>query len=156
MSGRRLALSVLSMLLLGCSTAGPATPAPGGDDEAAIRRLEEEERLGVLRRDLSVLQRVWSERLVVNTPSNQISSDREVVLDLMRRGLIDYARFERRIERLRIDGDIAFVMGGETIEAIGNSPQAGQTVQRRFTHVWKKEAGTWRLVARHANIMARP
>jgi ketosteroid isomerase-like protein len=99
---------------------------------------------------------VWSERLVVNAPSNQISSDREVVLNLMRQGLIHYARFERRIERLRIDGDIALVMGGETIEAIGNSPQAGQTVQRRFTHVWKKEAGGWRLVARHANIVPPP
>src|SRR6185295_4933996 len=105
---------------------------------------------------VAALQRVWSEGLVVNTPSNQISPDREVVLNLVRQGLIDYARFERRIERLRIDGDIAIVMGGETIEAIGSSPQAGQTVQRRFTHVWKKEAGTWRLVARHANLIARP
>jgi ketosteroid isomerase-like protein len=71
----------------------------------------------------------------------------------MRKGLIHYSSFERRIERLRIDGDIALVTGGETIQPIGDAPQAGQTVQRRFTHVWKKEAGAWRLVARHANII---
>jgi hypothetical protein len=46
-------------------------------------------------------------------------------------------------------------MGGETIQPIGNAPQAGQTVQRRFTHVWKNEEGVWRLVARHANIIPK-
>jgi ketosteroid isomerase-like protein len=29
-------------------------------------------------------------------------------------------------------------------------------LQRRFTHVWRKTSGTWRLVARHANDIARP
>ena len=97
---------------------------------------------------------VWSEQLVVNAPSNRISADRDTVLNLMRQGLIHYSSFERRIERLRVDGDIAIVMGAETIMPVGNSPQAGQTVQRRFTHVWKKEAGAWRLVVRHANVIA--
>jgi hypothetical protein len=30
---------------------------------------------------------------------------------------------------------------------------AGQTVERRFTNIWKNEAGTWRLFARHANVI---
>jgi ketosteroid isomerase-like protein len=112
--------------------------------------------MGVLNRDTEALLRLWSEQLIVNAPSNQISSDRSVVLNLMRQGLIHYALFERRIERLRIDDGIAIVMGGETIQPTGHAPQAGQTVQRRYTHIWKKESGTWRLVARHANIIPRP
>jgi len=125
-------------------------------DEATVRLLEERERVGVLDRDTAALAQLWSKRLLVNAPSNQISSDRGVVLYLMRQGLIHYASFERRIERLRIDGDIAIVMRGETVQPIGNAPRAGQTVQRRFTHLWKKEAGTWRPVARHANIIPTP
>ena len=30
------------------------------------------------------------------------------------------------------------------------------TVHRRFTNVWKKEGDTWRLWARHANIIPTP
>jgi ketosteroid isomerase-like protein len=152
MKDAALALSLV-LSLLGCTTAKLADQAQDTTDEATVRLLEEQERVGVLNRDTAVLQRVWSEQLIVNAPSNQISSDREVVLNLVRQGLIHYSSFERRIERLRIDGDIALVMGGETIQPIGNAPQTGQVVQRRFTHVWKKEGNTWRLVARHANTI---
>ena len=145
----------LVLALLGCSTAIPADQARDASDEATIRLLEEQERAGVLARDTAALERVWSEQLIVNAPSNQVSSDRGVVLNLMRQGLIHYSLFERRIEWLRVDGDLAIVMGAETIQPIGSAPQAGQTVQRRFTHVWKKEAGVWRLVARHANIIPK-
>lgn len=149
---RVLALPLL-LSLLGCITPRPANQPQGTSDEATIRLLEEQERVGVLNRDTAALRRVWSEQLIVNSPSNQVSSDRSVVLNLVGQGLIHYAVFDRRIERLRIDGDVAFVMGAETIQPTGNAPQAGQTVQRRFTHVWKKDAGVWRLVARHANII---
>ena len=144
---------LLALAVLGCSTFPPANPLQAASDETAIRLLEEQERLGVLNRDVAVLEQVLSEHLIVNAPSNQVSSDRKVVLNLVRQGKIHYSLFERRIERLRIDGDIAFVMGGETVQPIGNASQASQ---RRFTHVWKKEAGAWRLVARHANIIPGP
>lgn len=147
---------LLVLALLGCTTVPPANPLQATSDETTIRLLEEQERLGVLNRDIAALQQVWSEQLIVNAPSNQVSSDRKVVLNLVRQGLIDYSLFERRIERLHIDGDIAFVMGGETVQPISNAPNAGPTSQRRFTHVWKREAGVWRLVARHANIIPRP
>lgn len=155
MKGTALTL-LLASLFLGCTSARLANQPQDTTDEASIRLLEERERVGVLNRDTAALMQVWSEQLLVNTPSNQVSIDRGVVLNLMRQGLINYSLFERRIERLRIDGDIAIVMGGETIQPIGNTPQAGQTLLRRFTHVWKNEAGVWRLVARHANIIPRP
>jgi ketosteroid isomerase-like protein len=43
-------------------------------------------------------------------------------------------------------------MGAETVRPIGEAPLAGQTVERRLTNIWKKEAGTWRMIARHANV----
>jgi len=144
---------LLAMAVLGCTTVPQANLPQATSDETAIRRLEEQERLGVLNRDIAVLEQMWSEQLIVNAPSNQVSSDRKIVLNLVRQGKIHYSLFDRRIEQLRIDGDIAIVMGGETVQASGNTSQAGQTSQRRFTHVWKKEAGAWRLVARHANII---
>lgn len=125
------------------------------DPEAAfIRELEDQARNAVLQQDVGALERLWSEALIVNNPQNQVSSDRKVVMDLVRRGLIRYTRFERRIDAIRMDGDIALVMGAETVEPIGEAPRAGRTVERRFTHVWKKHDTLWRLIARHANVVA--
>lgn len=105
----------------------------------------------MLKQDFAALERIWSEHFMVNAPMNQVAPNRAVVLDIFRQGLAHYASFDRRIERLRLAGDLAFVMGSETVQPIGSAPLAGQTVERRFTHVWQKDGGAWRLVARHAN-----
>lgn len=66
-------------------------------------------------------------------------------------GLAHYASFERVIGNLRVEDDLAFVMGSERVRPIEKASLAAQTVERRFTHLWRKEGGAWRLVARHAN-----
>lgn len=156
MTPASLALS-LSLLLAGCAAAPPpADRSRPAADEAAIRAVEERERAAVLDRDVAALGQLWSEHLVVNTPANRISPDRSAVFDLLRRGAIHYSSFERSIERVRIDGDLAIVMGAETIRPAADAPRAGQTVQRRFTHVWRKEGEGWLLIARHSNVIAAP
>src|SRR5688572_14367668 len=141
------------LLLLACAIvpAYAQVDADSANDEAAIRALQEQLRLGVLNRDSEALGRLWSEDFMVNSPFNQVAPNAAVVLDLMRQGLIHYTSFEVRIEHIRIDDDIAIVMGGETVQPTGSAPLAGQTVQRRFTHVWRRDDGEWRLIARHAN-----
>lgn len=152
---RRLFLSLLHVLFglyAAAVTQGQEQPSP---DEAAVRALDDQERAAVLNQDLSALERLWSDRLIVNTPLNRVNGKLDA-LDLLRQGKIHYSTFERRIEFIRVDGDLAIIMGAETAQPIGKAPFAGQTVQRRFTHVWRKEAGTWRLIARHANIIPSP
>ena len=117
-----------------------------------IRSLEEQERLGVLNRDLAALERLWAEHLLVNNPANTVSPSRAAVLDRVRQGHIHYATFERTIEQMRQHGDVVIVMGGEQIQP-AEGPQAGQTLRRRFSHVWQQQAGAWRLIARHANVI---
>lgn len=122
-----------------------------GVDEETIRSLEEQERMGVLNQDLQALEQLWSEHFMVNSPFNKVAPNRGVVLDIFRQGLAHYTSFDRSIENIRIDGDMAIVMGAETVQPTGNAPRAGETIQRRFTHLWKQEGGKWRLVMRHAN-----
>lgn len=140
---------LLALPVWGCATARPSMSAAA--EEAVIRSLEEQERTAVLNRDSVALQRIWSPEFIVNSPFNQISPNRAVVLDLVRRGLIHYSAFERRIEQLRIIGNTAVVMGAETVQPAGAETRP---VQRRFTHVWQRDAASWRLVARHANNIA--
>jgi ketosteroid isomerase-like protein len=147
---RNLALAVL-LPLFGCMPTVPATTQSTPADDAAIRALEEQERLAVLNQDVAALERLWADEFMVNSPLNQIAPNRAIVVNIMRQGLIHYSSFNRTIEQLRTAGNVAIVMGAETVQPTGNAPMAGQTVQRRFTHIWQRNAGTWRLIARHAN-----
>lgn len=105
----------------------------------------------MLNQDFDALERIWSEQFIVNAPTNKVAPNRSVVLAAFRQGLAHYSSFERTIEHIVLQGDFAIVMGAETVKPIGNAPMAGQTVQRRFTNIWRREGGGWRLFARHAN-----
>jgi ketosteroid isomerase-like protein len=139
---------LLAMLVSACSNSTAPTTLVSVD---AIRSLEEQERAAVLAQDFAALERIWNKDFIVNTPGNVIAPNRAVVLDNFRQGRAQYTSFERRIEEVRIGGDIAIVMGGETVRPTGNAPRAGETVVRRFTHVWKWDGSGWTLIARHAN-----
>ena len=143
------------VLFLSCVTTYAGAQAPRRDSvaEATVRALDNQERLAALNQDYAALERLWSEHFIVNAPSNQIMPNRSAVLDWFRKGMTMRSTYERSIEHVRVDGDIAIVMGAETLTPIANAPHAGQTVRRRFTNIWKKEGDTWRLWARHANVI---
>jgi ketosteroid isomerase-like protein len=151
-----LAFRLLLALLACVSTQGPRElhGQTMSDDEETIRALEERVRLGVLHRDIEALEPLWSEAFMVNAPNNRVAPNRGVVLDLIRQGLIHYTSYETRIENLRIDDDLAIVMGAETVQPTGIAAMTGQTVERRYTHIWKKDDDRWLLVARHANVVS--
>src|SRR5262245_51781960 len=151
---RQVLISLVSLLLSSLALCAPAqSQQPLSADEKAVRSLEEQERLAVLNEDIAALERLWAEQFIVNNPQNEISADRNAVLDRVRRGLIRYSKFERRIEAIRFSGDIAIVMGSETVEPKSAAGGSTQAVQRRFTNIWKKTGTTWRAIARHANVI---
>lgn len=123
-------------------------------EEEAVRSLDEQERKAVLGEDVTALERLWSEQIIVNNPQNEISADRNAVLDRVKRGLIRYSAFERRIESIRFNQDIAIVMGSETVVPKGDPARANQPVHRRFTNIWRRSGTTWMMIARHANVIA--
>jgi ketosteroid isomerase-like protein len=133
------------------------TPLPAEEarvnEERQIRSLEREEVTAVLTQDVATLERLWSPQMIVNNPQNGITANRDAVIDRVRRGLIRYTSFERTVEAIRISGDVAIVMGAETVVPKGDAPRAGQTVHRRYTTVWAKDGSTWRAIARHANVI---
>ena len=121
-------------------------------DEEVVRSLDDQMRVAVLKQDQPALERLLSDRFTVNAPSNQVVIGRRAVLALIQRSPRE--SFERKIEYIRVEGDYGIIMGAETVQPVGEALLAGQTVQRRFTNIWKKEAGTWRMIARHANVIA--
>jgi ketosteroid isomerase-like protein len=144
------------LLIAGLAFAGPAwaqAAAPASPEDAAIRALEERVRLGMLARDTSALRELWAPTFAVNAPINRVTPSRAAVFDLLTQGLVHYSSYEATIEYLRVDGPIAVVMGAEVVRPTGKAFRAGETLQRRYTHIWRKDDGKWQLIARHANIV---
>lgn len=121
--------------------------------EQEIRRLDSAEIDAVLRKDVAALEKLWAEDFTVNNPRGEISNGRKEVFALIRNGVIDYSSFVREVEKMLIHGDTVILMGLETVKLVNKAPQAGQSVRRRFTNIWMKRNGEWRLTARHANVI---
>ena len=128
------------------------------ENENLVRSLDDQERVAALNRDVSALERLWSDQFVVNAPNNQVVVGRQQNLDtFVRGGVINFSSFERTIEFIRVDGNFGVLMGLETVVPRIDVPSAGlvagQVIRRRFTNIWKKEGDTWRLYWRHANVI---
>jgi ketosteroid isomerase-like protein len=120
-------------------------------DEATLRSLEDRSRRGVLARDYAALEQIWSERFVVNAPNNRVFTSRAAVLDLFRKSATDlYSSYEKTIECIAFDGDVAVVMGVETVTPL-DAPAV--SAQRQYTNVWKFTKGAWLLMARQSSYL---
>src|SRR5829696_1269538 len=118
--------------------------------EQEIRRLDVAHADAVLRGDLVALDKIWTEDFKVNNPFNEIDK-----ADRIRTGAVTYSSFIREPEAVLIHGETVIVMGRERVVPKGNSPGAGETINRRYTNIWMKRAGKWRLVARHASVICQ-
>lgn len=132
----------------GVSGASGAT----GAIEQEIRRLDAQEADAVLRGDFALLAELWADDFIVNNPFNAVGFARE---GRVRTGVTTYTAFQRAPEFVSLRGDVAIVMGRETVVPKAPSANAGATVHRRYTNIWMKTATGWKLSARHANVIAR-
>lgn len=147
---------VTAVILLATCLASSQSATQNDSLEQEIRKLDLANGEAVLRSDLTALEKLWAEDLTVNAPHNQLVKGRNAVLERVRAGLIKYSSIVQEIESVLIHGDTAIVMGLETVKPIGNAPGAGQTLRRRYTNIWMKKNGQWRLTARHASIICEP
>ena len=118
-------------------------------DENLVRRLDDMERIAILKGDTAQLARLMSTGIIVQNPENAIVGFRQI-MDRIKSGKINYSSFERVVEKVALINGIAVVMGIETTVAEGETKNAGKTVKRRFTNIWTKEKGNWKLTARQA------
>lgn len=122
-------------------------------EENLIRKLEDNERQAILKGDTSQLSSLMSRKIIVQNPENAIVGFQQI-LDRVKNGKINYSSFERKIDHISFVNNIAIVMGLETLIPQGDTQNAGKTVKRRFTNIWTKEAGDWKLTARQATVVS--
>lgn len=144
-------VSAIVLTLMGASAQAPASPAVT-NTESEIRKLEEQESAALLHGDVAALERLWGRGLIISAPSNTIRTGAEM-LELVKNDSPKYGSFERQIERVSVQGDVVITMGAESV--VPSSGEAGRTVRRRFTNVWARQNGQWRLIARQSTIVAK-
>ena len=120
-------------------------------DEMEIRRLDQLESTSILKADTTTLLKLWAKDFVVNNPYGEIVTVPQI-LGFIRSGQIDYSTVERVIERVTFTQNIAITMGHEVVTPQNLTDNAGKIVTRRYTHIWIKTKGQWRLTARQATI----
>ena len=121
--------------------------------EPEIKRLENLERESVLKGDsLALFDKLWSPNMVVNTPANVVGTV-EGTKALLRSGGLNYLSFERNIEKITFDNNVAIVMGEEKIRPQGTQMNAGKLVTRRFTNIWMYSNNSWSIIGRQATII---
>lgn len=122
--------------------------------EHNIRSLEQAEVKAVLEKDSAMLLKLWDKDYVVNSPDNVVVFPGKTVLDrpVLKRVKIS---FTRQVEHVIVKGDIVFSMGNETVTPFNDDKIAGPIIKRRYTNIWMKHDGLWKLVARHANVICQ-
>ncbi len=116
--------------------------------ETEVRKLDSLHAAAVLSGDLKEMDKYWTEDFMVTNPFNEI--DRA---DRIRNGVVTYASFQRICEAAQIHENTAILMGKEIVVPKDRSPDAGKTINRRYTNIWMKINNQWRLVARHASVI---
>lgn len=122
--------------------------------ENEIRALEQTEVKAVLEKDSATLLKLWDNNYVVNSPENVVVFPGKTTLD---RPVLKQSRtsFTREVEHVIVRGDVIFSMGNETVIRKSDDNASEQTIKRRYTNTWMKKNGTWKLVARHANVICQ-
>jgi len=139
-------------VLLVISVALTAQTGASAADEAAVRKLYEDERVAFEKRDMPVLERCFADEFVVTNPFNQFLNKQQVLQGL-KSGMIALKDFERKIDYVRVYGDTAVIAGSESGIWAGKMPMAGRPFHLRITGVARKVKGQWVEVARHASMV---
>jgi len=127
---------------------GDESDFPGQDE---IEVLEHREADAVRGGDVPTLQTLWADDLIINT-SNLIAG-KEILLEMIKNGLIKLRSHERRPVRITALGDLVVTTGNEVSQVIGETAEFKVFVS--YMNVWTRRDGNWQLLARHIGVIER-
>ena len=115
-----------------------------------IRKLDEERIQAQIHADAVALDRIYADDFIGIGPSGTVRTKKQV--------LADFTSHDLKFQSITTD-DVRIRFYGNTVVETGRSTMVGQdkgkVVPRdnRFTRVWVRRQGRWRLVANHYSIL---
>jgi ketosteroid isomerase-like protein len=141
-----IAAAVLTVASMGVAQKQSATDSQQTSVEEVIKKLDDERIQAQVHADATVLDRIYAADFIGVGPSGRVRTKPQVISDFTS-GDLKFQSITTGDVQVRVYGNTAVETGSSTM--IGQDK--GQTVPRdtRFTRVWVKEQGGWRLVANH-------
>ncbi|HEY6843745.1 MAG TPA: nuclear transport factor 2 family protein [Thermoanaerobaculia bacterium] len=145
-------LTIGTLLLLGAVSAHAQRPRQI-DVVEEIRKVDRERIQAQVNADAAALDRIYADDFIGVGPSGTVRTKKEVLSDFTS-GSLKFASITTDDVRIRVYGNAAVETGLSTMKG----RDAGKVVpeENRFTRVWIKEAGRWRLVANHYSNLVKP
>src|SRR5437868_4703160 len=121
--------------------------------EEAIRKLDNERIQAQINADAVALDRIYATDFIGIGPSGRVRTKPQVISDFTS-GDLKFQSISTDDIQVRVYGNTAVETGRSTM----NGQDRGKTVPRdnRFTRVWVKQQGRWRLVANHYSSLITP
>ena len=125
------------------------TAALVGDPDPEIVALEARLRVAQLRADVAALDVLISERLLFTGPDGELGTKAQD-LEAHRSGIVRFGSHEPEELRVRrIGGDVAITaLRTRLVVQVGQTTVSGTW---RYTRVWAREDGTWRVAGGHVS-----
>ncbi len=108
--------------------------------EEQLARAESVEIKALLERDTLALKNIWLQDFTRHKTYNNVYHDQNP--------LPHYLSLHRRIEKILITGNHAYVSGMEYAVQIQDDNSVNTQVERKYTHMWIKELFGWRLATK--------
>jgi ketosteroid isomerase-like protein len=118
-----------------------------------IRKADQERIQAQIHADAAALDRLYADDFIGIGPSGTVRTKKEVLADFAS-GSLKFQSIVTDEVRIRVYGDAAVETGLSTMK--GQDADKVVPEENRFTRVWIKQGGRWRLVANHySNIVKR-
>jgi hypothetical protein len=141
-----IAAAVLTVASIGVAQRQSATDSQQTSVEEVIKKLDDERIQAQIHSDATALDRIYAADFIGVGPSGRVRTKPQVISDFTS-GDLKFQSITTDDVQVRVYENTAVETGRSTM--IGQDK--GQTVPRdtRFTRVWVKQQGHWRLVANH-------
>ena len=144
---------MLGSLLLLAAVSAQAVGQSQSAVAEEIRKLDRERIQAQVNADAAALDRIYADDFIGVGPSGTVRMKKDVLSDFTS-GSLKFQSITTDEVRIRVYGNAAVETGLSTMK--GRDADKVVPEENRFTRVWIKQGGRWRLVANHYSNLVRP
>ncbi len=138
---------MLMLLWVAWGQAAPAEPLEAMAELAAVSKAYD---TAISRRDMAALEKILAPGAVFTTATGRVM-ERAAVLEMLAQLDTHYETLESGDIRRRINGNVAVETGRVRVRGKRKGQPVDET--QRYTDVWQKTDGRWRLIAEHTSLV---
>src|SRR5215468_4815096 len=145
-----IAALILTVAPMGVAQKQSARDSHQTSVEEVIKKLDDERIQAQIHADATALDRIYADDFIGVGPSGTVRTKAQVISDFTS-GDLKFQSITTDDVQVRVYGNTAVETGRSTM----NGQDRGKAVPRdtRFTRVWIKQQGRWRLVANHYSTL---